>query len=106
MPLCGLYLTLSVTTSLSLGVTLLCYRLGLVVALRLVQGGEEPAKLAQLLTGCQALLLQALVILSQVGHLCKQRHFILFLLVVERQRRRNKWEDYTCALNRKPRRLA
>lgn len=77
-------------TSLSLGVTLLCYRLGLVVALRLVQVGEEPAELAQLLAGRQALLLQALVILSQVGHLCEQRHFILLLLVVEKQRRRKK----------------
>lgn len=58
------------------------------VTLRLVEVSKKPAELAQLLAGCHALLLQTLVILSQVGHLCKQNNFILLLLVRKRRRRR------------------
>lgn len=55
------------------------------VTLSLVQVGEKPAELAQLLTGCEALLLQTLVVLSQVGHLREQHNFILLLLVGDRE---------------------
>lgn len=50
------------------------------VALGVLQVGEQAAELAQLLAGRQALLLQALVVLPQVGHLGQQHHFVLLLL--------------------------
>lgn len=58
------------------------------VTLRLADVRKKYAEFAQLLTGCQALLLQALVVLPQVGHLRQQNDFILLLLVVEREKKR------------------
>lgn len=49
----------------------------------LVQVVKEPAELSQLLAGRMTLLLQPLVVLSQVGHLCQQDHFVLLLLMGE-----------------------
>lgn len=54
------------------------------VALGVLQVGEQPAEFAQLLAGRQALLLQTLVVLPQVGHLGQQHHFVLLLLVCSR----------------------
>lgn len=51
----------------------------------LVDVVEKHAELAQLLAGCLAFLLQALVVLPQVGHLGKKNDFVLLLLTTERQ---------------------
>lgn len=58
----------------------------------LAEVGKKHAELAQLLTGCLAFLLQALVVLPQVGHLGEQNDFILLLLMIEKQKMRSEEE--------------
>lgn len=48
--------------------------------LALAQVAEESVELAQLLTGCHALVLQALVVLAQVGHLGHECHLVVLFL--------------------------
>lgn len=86
--------SLLLQVSLPPGVGFVRQGVSLALALLIVVG-DDAAELAQLLAGCEALLLQALVVLSQVGHLCQQNDFILLLLVVERRHEERRRET-TC----------